>query len=125
MLKDNLGGVSVGFGKAKVGVNWADSKDNGNFSVGIGGAKVGFGWADNSLTCDSTGNCMLKDDLWNAKGCIGKLCGSVGSRLVDNLGGLSVGMGKAKVGINWADNALTCDKDGNCMLGTPVAKTPE
>jgi len=37
------------------------TKDNGSFNIGMGGAKVGFGWADNSLTCDSEGNCMLKD----------------------------------------------------------------
>merc|ERR1719272_1721093 len=50
--------------------------------------------ADNSLTCDSEGNCMLKDNLCKAGGCIGKACASV----------------------KWADNSLTCDSEGNCML---------
>jgi len=39
----------------------------GKVSLGLGKAKVGFGWADNSLTCDSEGNCMLKDELLTIK----------------------------------------------------------
>ena len=66
------------------------TKDNGSVSVGFGGAKVGFGWADNSLTCDSEGNCMLKDDLI-------KIGGSIG--------GVSASMKF------WADNSLICDAD--------------
>ena len=42
----------------------ADAKDNFSFSAGIPGlGNVGFSTADNSLTCDSQGNCMLKDNL--------------------------------------------------------------
>merc|ERR1711957_813921 len=36
--------------------------------------------------------------------------------LVDNLGKASVGFGKFKIGGSWADNSLTCDSEGNCML---------
>merc|ERR1712166_189041 len=36
--------------------------------------------------------------------------------MTDKLGGVSVGFGKSKVGVNWADNSLTCDSEGNCML---------
>merc|ERR1712195_362955 len=73
-MTDNLGGVSVGFGKSKVGVNWAD----------------------NSLTCDSEGNCMLKDKLikFSGNGCAFGICANVST----------------------ADNSLTCDSEGNCML---------
>merc|ERR1712167_189156 len=51
--------------------------------------------AANSLTCDSQGNCMLKDNL---KFSIG------------------AGFGKAKIGMSFADNSLTCDSQGNCMI---------
>jgi len=54
-------------------------KDNGfSLNGSVGGVSGGIKFADNSLTCDSEGNCMLKDHL--------------------------------------ATNALTCDSEGNCML---------
>jgi len=39
------------------------TKDNGSVNFGMNGANLGFGWAENALTCDSEGNCMLKDEL--------------------------------------------------------------
>ena len=36
--------------------------------------------------------------------------------LVDDLGKASVGFGKFRGGVSWADNSLTCDSEGNCML---------
>merc|ERR1712195_232996 len=112
MMTDNLGGVSVGFGKSKVGVNWADNSltcdSEGNcmlkdklikFGGSIGKFSANFSTADNALTCDSEGNCMLKDKLWkmpkiSATGSYGGVSGSIST----------------------ADNALTCDSEGNCML---------
>ena len=39
-------------------------KDNGfSLSGKIGGISGGIKFADNALTCDSAGNCMLKDNL--------------------------------------------------------------
>merc|ERR1712195_417708 len=98
--------------------------------------------ADNALTCDSEGNCMLKDKLWKmpkvaVSGSYGGVSGSISTAdnaltcdsegncmLKDNLGSFGVGIGGNKVGVNWADNALTCDAAGDCMLGKPVKKTP-
>ena len=55
--------------------------------------------ADNWLTCDASGNCMLKDEL-AAK---------------DNFG-MNVGVGGMNFGFKTDDNSLTCDSVGNCML---------
>merc|ERR1712166_1574867 len=55
----------------------------------IGGISGGIKFADNALTCDSEGNCMLKDELIKARGCVGKFCASVSrddDDLVDDLG---------------------------------------
>ena len=39
-------------------------KDNAGFNIGVPGmGSIGANWSDNSLTCDSAGNCMLKDSL--------------------------------------------------------------
>jgi len=96
-MKDNLGGVNVGFGKAKVGVNWAD----------------------NSLTCDSEGNCMLKDKLTGSN----PRTWSPQSRLAkDNGFSLNGSFGGVSGGIKFADNSLTCDSEGNCMLKDDLAK---
>jgi len=84
----------------------------------------------NFLTCNDVGNCTLKDRAVQA-GVIGSIAmipvaefamvNSIGrddddDDLVDNLGKVSVGLGKAKIGFGWADNSLTCDSEGNCML---------
>merc|ERR1711957_884964 len=81
----------------------------------------------------------LVDELIKAKGCVGKFCASVGrdddlvdelwkvggkiagsvSRdddLVDDLGSVKGKIGKFSGGVKWADNSLTCDSEGNCML---------
>jgi len=84
----------------------------------------------------------LVDELWKVGGKIGKFSGSVsrdddlvdelwpaGSRgekwfgkkgrdddLVDDLGSAKGKIGKFSGGISWADNSLTCDSEGNCML---------
>jgi len=109
MMTDNLGGVSVGFGKSKVGVNWADNSltcdSEGNcmlkdklikFGGSIGKFSANVSTADNALTCDSEGNCMLKDKLikFSGNGCAFGICANVST----------------------ADNSLTCDSEGNCML---------
>jgi len=62
--------------------------------MSIGSGVGGVYYADNALTCDSEGNCMLKDQLI-------KIGGSIG--------GVSASM-------KFADNSLTCDSEGNCML---------
>merc|ERR1711957_36238 len=36
--------------------------------------------------------------------------------LVDDLGSAKGKIGKFSGGISWADNSLTCDSEGNCML---------
>merc|ERR1712166_817760 len=59
--------------------------------------------ADNALTCDSEGNCMLKDKLW-----------SIGGSYKGNA-----------VSVSTADNALTCDSEGNCMLKDKLWKMPK
>ena len=68
----------------------------------FGGIKGGIQFDDNSLTCDSAGNCMLKDDLikFGASGCAFGVCAN----------------------IKTADNALTCDSEGNCMLKDKLLK---
>merc|ERR1712166_661059 len=58
-----------------------------------------FFLADNALTCDSEGNCMLKDKLFKMP----KISAS------GSYGGISGSF-------STADNALTCDSEGNCML---------
>merc|ERR1712166_1104235 len=90
----------------------------------------------------------LVDELWKVGGKIGKFSGSVsrdddlvdefwpaGSRgekwfgkkgrdddLVDDLGSAKGKIGKFSGGIKWADNSLTCDSEGNCMLKDELAK---
>ena len=45
-------------------------KDNGfSLSGSVGGVSGGIKFADNALTCDSEGNCMLKDNLCFSKSC--------------------------------------------------------
>jgi len=51
------------------------------------------------------------------------LCRWINGLLTSGLGGVSVGIGKAKVGVKWADNSLTCDSEGNCMLKDMLTKT--
>merc|ERR1740117_940502 len=90
----------------------------------------------NFLTCNDVGNCTLKDRAVQA-GVIGSIAmipvaefamvNSIGrddddDDLVDNLGKFSVGLGKAKIGFGWADNSLTCDSEGNCMLKDELRK---
>merc|ERR1712166_1693400 len=118
------------------------TSDLGSVKFGMGGANLGFGWAENALTCDSEGNCMLKDEL--------KLSAERHQQIRKNLGKTAKAVGKgvgkvAKAGANFAgtrvlpkvaraftggkvgatvrirdelmaDNALTCDSEGNCML---------
>merc|ERR1740115_452592 len=55
----------------------------------IGGISGGIKFADNALTCDSEGNCMLKDELIKIGGSMGKFGGSISfddDDLVDDLG---------------------------------------
>merc|ERR1712166_1447518 len=81
-------------------------KDNLKWSASASGCAFGIcadiKTADNALTCDSEGNCMLKDKLL-----------SFGGSYKGN-----------SVSVYSADNALTCDAAGDCMLGKPVKKTP-
>merc|ERR1712195_143267 len=90
-----------------------------SFGGSYKGNSVSVSTADNALTCDSEGNCMLKDKLWkmpkmSVSGSYGGVSGSVSTAdnaltcdsegncmLKDNLGGVSVGIGKAKVGVKW------------------------
>ena len=60
----------------------------------------------------------LVDELIKARGCVGKFCASVGrdDDLVDDLGSVKGKIGKFSGGVKWADNSLTCDSEGNCML---------
>jgi len=60
----------------------------------------------------------LVDELWKVGGKIGKFSGSVSrdDDLVDDLGSAKGKIGKFSGGISWADNSLTCDSEGNCML---------
>merc|ERR1712160_222337 len=60
----------------------------------------------------------LVDELIRAKGCVGKFCASVGrdDDLVDELWKVGGKIGKLSGGVKWADNSLTCDSEGNCML---------
>ena len=60
------------------------NKDNFGMNFGAGGMNFGFKTDDNSLTCDSAGNCMLKDEL---------LYGATSSTWTPKM----------------ADNSLTCD----------------
>merc|ERR1719272_887004 len=116
-------------------------KDNLKWSASASGCAFGIcadiKTADNALTCDSEGNCMLKDKLLSFGGSYkgnsvsvstadnALTCDSEGNcMLKDNLGSFGVGIGGNKVGVNWADSALTCDAAGDCMLGKPVKKTP-
>merc|ERR1711957_176022 len=94
-------------------INMMSTSDLGNVKFGMGGANLGFGWAENALTCDSEGNCMLKDELVKIGGKFGKMSGSVkfdDDDLVDDLGrlgkaakGFAKGVGRvAKAGANFA-----------------------
>merc|ERR1712160_161808 len=60
----------------------------------------------------------LVDELWKVGGKIGKFSGSVSrdDDLVDDLGSVKGKIGKFSGGVKWADNSLTCDSEGNCML---------
>merc|ERR1711957_41715 len=89
------------------------TSDLGSVKFGMNGANLGFGWAENALTCDSEGNCMLKDELVKIGGKFGKMSGSVkfdNDDLVDDLGkvgkamkAVGKGVGKvAKAGANFA-----------------------
>merc|ERR1711957_271368 len=80
-------------------INMMTTSDLGNVKFGMGGANLGFGWAENSLTCDSEGNCMLKDEL--------KLSAERHQRIRKNLGKTAKAVGKgvgkvAKAGANFA-----------------------
>merc|ERR1719272_1907720 len=69
--------------------------------------------ADNALTCDSEGNCMLKDELANNS----LTCDSEGNcMLKDKLIKFGGSIGKFSANVSTADNSLTCDSEGNCML---------
>merc|ERR1740115_704194 len=75
------------------------TSDLGNVKFGMGGANLGFGWAENALTCDSEGNCMLKDEL--------KLSAERHQQIRKNLGKTAKAVGKgvgkvAKAGANFA-----------------------
>merc|ERR1711957_913510 len=60
----------------------------------------------------------LVDELIKARGCVGKFCASVGrdDDLVDELWKVGGKIGKFSGSVKWADNSLTCDSEGNCML---------
>ena len=129
--------------------NLAD-KDNFSMSVGAKGiGSFGFKTADNWLTCDSAGNCMLKDELKAADNSL--VCDSIGNcMLKDELAAAdkdNFGMNFGVKGMNFgfktedlkdellygatsatwtpkmADNSLTCDSQGNCMLKDSLALT--
>merc|ERR1712166_1583518 len=78
--------------------------------------------ADNALTCDSEGNCMLKDKLANNS----LTCDSEGNCMLKDkrwsIGGSYKGNA---VSVSTADNALTCDSEGNCMLKDKLWKMPK
>jgi len=159
MLKDKLAAkdnfsFSAGIpGLGNVGFSTADqkAKDNFSFNAGVKGlGNVGFSTADNSLTCDSQGNCMLKDRLDLCKGVALRLddnsltcdsagncmlkdklakdnfkfsagvkgLGNVGFQTADAKDNFSIGgsFGGFSAGMKFADNSLTCDSAGNCML---------
>merc|ERR1712160_38863 len=73
-----------------------------------------FQCAQHPGVCDDD----LVDELWKVGGKIGKFSGSVSrdDDLVDDLGSAKGKIGKFSGGISWADNSLTCDSEGNCML---------
>merc|ERR1711957_282424 len=80
-------------------INMMTTSDLGNVKFGMGGANLGFGWAENALTCDSEGNCMLKDEL--------KLSAERHQQIRKNLGKTAKAVGKgvgkvAKAGANFA-----------------------
>ena len=86
-----------------------NTRDNFSMNAGIGGAKFGFSTADNnSLTCDSLGNCMLKDNLgWFKKA----------THTVTKAAEVAAPF----VPLLLVDNSLTCDSQGNCMLKDNLA----
>merc|ERR1712166_1075496 len=75
-----------------------------------------------ALTCDSEGNCMLKDKLGSVSGSIGKF--SAGAKWADN--SLTCDSeGNCMLKDKLATNALTCDSEGNCMLKDKLFKMPK
>merc|ERR1712195_344305 len=103
--------------------NMMTTKDNGGISVGFGGANLGFGWADNSLTCDSEGNCMLKDELRQMSQAFKNNMQRINAKVTDDLGSASGKIGRFSGGIKWADNSLSCDSEGSCMLKDSLSKS--
>merc|ERR1719272_228256 len=78
--------------------------------------------ADNALTCDSEGNCMLKDKLANNS----LTCDSEGNYMLkDKLLSFGGSYKGNSVSVSTADNALTCDSEGNCMLKDKLWKMPK
>jgi hypothetical protein len=63
MMVDNLMKGANGEGQ-RIMFDSLATKDNTGFNIGVPGmGSIGANWSDNSLTCDSAGNCMLKDSL--------------------------------------------------------------
>merc|ERR1711957_363238 len=61
----------------------------------------------------------LVDELSKARGWVEQVLRKSVSRdddLVDDLGSVKGKIGKFSGGVKWADNSLTCDSEGNCML---------
>merc|ERR1719272_2185068 len=98
MIKDNL--IKFGASGCAFGI-CADIKtaDNALTCDSEGNCMLKDKLANNSLTCDSEGNCMLKDKLFKMP----KISAS------GSYGGISAS-------VSTADNSLTCDSAGNCML---------
>merc|ERR1719272_2740000 len=106
-------------------------KDNLKWSASASGCAFGIcadiKTADNALTCDSEGNCMLKDKLANNS----LTCDSEGNcMLKDKLFKMpkisaSGSYGGISASVSTADNALTCDSEGNCMLKDKLWKMPK
>ena len=67
---------------------------------------------DLSATCDSMGNCMIKTDPKPVVVPTNKHCGTL--RLAN--GAKGAWDSNCNIMINLADNSLTCDSAGNCML---------
>merc|ERR1712195_312339 len=79
------------------------------------GMSASMSTADNALTCDSEGNCMLKDKLINWKSIGNSVANVAGGHILPAVTSYATG-GLVKAKITVADNALTCDSEGNCML---------
>ena len=83
--------------------------------------------ADNYLRCDSSGSCMMGDNLTmlgaNGAG-VRKMADNLATK--DNGFGISASVpGMGNIGMQFADNSLVCDADGSCMLKDSLAKTKE